>query len=177
MVLLVEPDEQLASRLLASLDGVASVHRCVGFNEARDWLRTTQPDLLVSNLRLGEQRFAAGLLRGERGDADTRRRLSRTIVTLRAKFNARARSTTRRIVSRSVFVRTSPRHCLHAIAVIRSDWTDWVTPPAAASPIGRPRIRPFSARREHHTDGVQVVVQRLHEAPSADQVIQRCRRE
>ena len=54
MVLLVEPNEQLASRLLASLDGVASVHRCVGFNEARDWLRITQPDLLVSNLRLGE---------------------------------------------------------------------------------------------------------------------------
>ena len=53
-MLLVDPDEHLASRLLASLDGVASVHRCVGFNEARDWLRITQPDLLVSNLRLAE---------------------------------------------------------------------------------------------------------------------------
>jgi DNA-binding NtrC family response regulator len=54
MVLLVEPDDRISSRLLASLDGVDDVHRCRGFKEARACLRTTAPDLLVSNLRLRE---------------------------------------------------------------------------------------------------------------------------
>jgi DNA-binding NtrC family response regulator len=54
MVLLVEPDDLIASRLTASLDGVDEVHRCVGFTEARAQLRLTPPDLLVSNLRLRE---------------------------------------------------------------------------------------------------------------------------
>jgi DNA-binding NtrC family response regulator len=54
MVLLVEPDDQIASQLLASLNGVDDVHRCLGFNEAREWVRITPTDLLVSNLRLRE---------------------------------------------------------------------------------------------------------------------------
>ena len=54
MVLLVEPDDLIASRLTASLDGVDEVRRCVGFTEARAQLRLTSPDLLVSNLRLRE---------------------------------------------------------------------------------------------------------------------------
>src|SRR5687767_6394275 len=54
MVLLVEPDDQMAARLTASLEGVDEVRRCAGFNEAREQLRLTPPDLLVSNLRLRE---------------------------------------------------------------------------------------------------------------------------
>jgi DNA-binding NtrC family response regulator len=54
MVLLVEPDDLIASRLTSSLDGGDEVRRCVGFTEARAQLRLTSPDLLVSNLRLCE---------------------------------------------------------------------------------------------------------------------------
>jgi DNA-binding NtrC family response regulator len=54
MVLLVEPDDLIASRLTASLEGVDEVRRCVGFTEARAQLRSSPPDLLVSNLRLRE---------------------------------------------------------------------------------------------------------------------------
>ncbi len=53
MVLLVEPDDLIASQLAESLHGV-DVHRCAGFHEARERLRAEPPDLLVSNLRLRE---------------------------------------------------------------------------------------------------------------------------
>ena len=54
MVCLVEPDDEIASRLSASLLGVHDVRRCATFHEAREQLQRTPPDLLVSNLRLRE---------------------------------------------------------------------------------------------------------------------------
>jgi len=54
MVLLVEPDDLIASQLAESVHGVTDVHRCSGFHEARERLRTEPPDFLVSNLRLRE---------------------------------------------------------------------------------------------------------------------------
>jgi DNA-binding NtrC family response regulator len=54
MVLLVEPDDDIASRLTASLLGVHDVRRCGRFDEAREQLQRQPPDLLVSNLRLCE---------------------------------------------------------------------------------------------------------------------------
>ena len=52
MVLLVEPDDDIAARLTASLLGVHNVQRCGRFAEAREQLLGQAPDLLVSNLRL-----------------------------------------------------------------------------------------------------------------------------
>ena len=54
MLLLVEPDDDIASRLTASLSGVPDVRRCGRFAEAREQLQRQPPDLLVSNLRLYE---------------------------------------------------------------------------------------------------------------------------
>lgn len=54
MVLLVEPDDDIASRLTASLIGAHDVRRCGRFAEAREELQRQPPDLLVSNLRLRE---------------------------------------------------------------------------------------------------------------------------
>jgi len=54
MVLLVEPDDDVARRLMASLDRVHTVRRCSTFPEARQHLQPSPPDLLVSNLRLRE---------------------------------------------------------------------------------------------------------------------------
>ena len=54
MVLLAEPDDDIASRLAASLQGVHDVRRCGTFHEAREQLQRQPPDLLVSNLRLCE---------------------------------------------------------------------------------------------------------------------------
>ena len=54
MVLLVEPDHDVAQRLMASLDRVDTVRRCTTFHEARQQLEPSPPDLLVSNLRLHE---------------------------------------------------------------------------------------------------------------------------
>ena len=54
MVLLVEPDDDIASLLAASLLGVDDVRRCGQFAEAREQLQRQPPDLLVSNLRLRE---------------------------------------------------------------------------------------------------------------------------
>ena len=54
MVLIVEPDDDVASRLTASLDRVEDVRRCRSFDDAREQLRRSPPDLLVGNLRLGE---------------------------------------------------------------------------------------------------------------------------
>jgi DNA-binding NtrC family response regulator len=54
MVLLVESDDDIASRLTASLLGVHDVRRCGRFAEAREQLQRQPPDLLVSNLRLRE---------------------------------------------------------------------------------------------------------------------------
>jgi DNA-binding NtrC family response regulator len=54
MVLLVEPDDDIASRLTASLLGVHDVRRCGQFAEAQEQLQRQPPDLFVSNLRLRE---------------------------------------------------------------------------------------------------------------------------
>jgi len=54
MVLLVETDDDVARRLLASLDSVHEVRRCATFEEARQLLQPSPPDLLVTNLRLRE---------------------------------------------------------------------------------------------------------------------------
>jgi DNA-binding NtrC family response regulator len=54
MVLIVEPDDDLALRLTASLDRVEDVRRCRLFHDAREQLGRSAPDLLVSNLRLRE---------------------------------------------------------------------------------------------------------------------------
>ena len=54
MVLLVEPDDDVAQRLMGSLDRVHTVRRCTTFHEARQQLQRSPPDLLVSNLRLRE---------------------------------------------------------------------------------------------------------------------------
>jgi DNA-binding NtrC family response regulator len=54
MVLLVEPDDDIASRLITSLLGIHDVRRCGTFNDAREQLQRQLPDLLVSNLRLSE---------------------------------------------------------------------------------------------------------------------------
>ena len=54
MVLLVEPDDDIASRLTASLLGVHDVRHCRSFAEAREQFERQPPDLLVSNLRLAE---------------------------------------------------------------------------------------------------------------------------
>lgn len=54
MVLLVEPDDDIASRLIRSLLGMHDVRRCDTFFDAREQLQRQLPDLLVSNLRLRE---------------------------------------------------------------------------------------------------------------------------
>jgi CheY-like chemotaxis protein len=54
MVLLAEPDDDIAVRLAASLQGVHDVRRFGTFHEAREQLQQQPPDLLVSNLRLSE---------------------------------------------------------------------------------------------------------------------------
>ena len=54
MVLIVEPDDDVALRLTASIDRVEDVRRCRSFDDAREQLRRSPPDLLVGNLRLGE---------------------------------------------------------------------------------------------------------------------------
>ena len=54
MVLIVEPDDDVALRLTASLDHVEDVRRCRSFHDGREQLRQSAPDLLVSNLRLRE---------------------------------------------------------------------------------------------------------------------------
>lgn len=54
MVLIVEPNDDVALRLTASLDRVEDVRRCRLFHDAREQLGRSAPDLLVSNLRLGE---------------------------------------------------------------------------------------------------------------------------
>jgi DNA-binding NtrC family response regulator len=54
MVLIVEPDDDVALRLTASLDRVEDVRRCRSFHDAREQLERSAPDLLVSNLRLRE---------------------------------------------------------------------------------------------------------------------------
>lgn len=54
MVLIVEPNDDVALRLTASLDRVVDVRWCRLFHDAREQLVRSAPDLLVSNLRLGE---------------------------------------------------------------------------------------------------------------------------
>jgi DNA-binding NtrC family response regulator len=54
MILIVEPDDDVALRLTASLDRVEDVRRCRSFHDAREQLGRSAPDLLVSNLRLRE---------------------------------------------------------------------------------------------------------------------------
>ena len=54
MVLSVEPDDDAARRLMASIDRVHTVPRCTTFHEAGEQLQRSPPDLLVSNLRLRE---------------------------------------------------------------------------------------------------------------------------
>ena len=51
-VLIVDPDERVATRLKAALEGVADARACHDFTTARTLLFGTPPDLLVSNLRL-----------------------------------------------------------------------------------------------------------------------------
>src|SRR5687767_4352590 len=52
MVILVEPDDDLATRLVRGVRGHLDLCRCVSFAEARRWL-CRRPCLLLTNLRLG----------------------------------------------------------------------------------------------------------------------------